>query len=212
MGYFQAAADLGLPIEITGVDINPQPNYPFAFIQADAIEFCQGERLSTFTHIHASPPCQLYSAAAATRRKQGYEYPDLYTPIKPILYSSGRPAIIENVPGSPIRPDVVLTGPMFGLRVIRERWFECVNFFMLAPSVPAVRDGAIKKHGEFVTVVGNGCFKSGKKNGVRYAGPGKTVVEAWSLAMGIDWMTKKELTQAIPPAYTRFLGNEFFKR
>lgn len=210
-GYNLAAQDLNLTIEIVGVDIKPQPNYPFTFVQADAIDYTL-KNIINFSHVHASPPCQAWSNGTANGRFKGISYPDLYQPIKQILYSNQLPAVIENVPGSPIRKDIVLTGPMFGLKVLRARWFECVNFFMMNPQRPFVKPGAVKYRGEYAVVFGKGNWKNGNKENVKYKGPGSTIREAWSLAMGIDWMTKRELAQAIPPAYTRFIGSEFLKR
>jgi DNA (cytosine-5)-methyltransferase 1 len=188
VGYLQAARDLGLSIEITGIDVKPQPNYPFHFIQADAVDYADS-MLKLYTHVHASPPCQAYSNGTAGGRAKGIDYAELYEPIRDIFYRSNLPCIIENVPGSPIRKDVVLTGLMFNLRVIRARWFECVNFFMMAPQRPYLKRGAVRHRGEYAVVFGSGNWKNGNAKNVRYRGPGSTIKEAWSIAMGIDWMT-----------------------
>src|SRR6266851_7296325 len=117
---------------VTGVDIKRQPRYcGDAFVQADALR--PPFDLSRFDFIWASPPCQAFSASTISHRLLGKEYPDLIAPVRLMLAESGAVTVIENVVGAPIRPDIRLDGTMFeGLRVVRERWFEC-SFYALRP-------------------------------------------------------------------------------
>lgn len=187
--------------EVVGVDINPQPNYPFAFIQADALKL-DSKFIATFDAIHASPPCQSYSDLAK-RNRNAHEWPRLIDPVRDILLDSGLPYIIENVEGAPLRNPIVLCGTMFkGLRVIRHRLFEA-NFPILTP-----------KHGTHPLVHTFDKRKAhyGKTNDmvdfVQVTGGGNCTIAAARDAMQIDWMTKNELNEAIPPAYTRFIGKQ----
>lgn len=182
MGYYRAGFD------VTGVDIAPQPRYPFAFVQGDALEYVAAHG-HEYDAIHASPPCQAYSK---TQRIQGNQHPDLIAATRGVLQATGRPYVIENVPGAPLLNPVQLVGSMFGLRTMRPRLFEC-SFavpFRLAPP-PAARHakmGRLAREGEYVHIAGHG-----------HAGQ-------WREAMGIDWMTRDGLSQAIPPAYTEYVG------
>jgi DNA (cytosine-5)-methyltransferase 1 len=187
VGYHRAG------FEVVGVDINPQPRYPFRFMQADAIE-----ALNAFGHlfdaIHASPPCQAYTPLGALHPH--IEYPDLLAPTRDALDVLGLPYIIENVMAAPMRPDAVLCGGMFGLRTYRHRQFES-NVPIIAPEHPkhVIRTATKRRRelwdqGWHVSVTGD--------VGV-YVGPE---------ALGIDWMSGNELCQAIPPAYTEHLGQQ----
>lgn len=195
MGYHQAG------FEVVGVDIRPQPRYPFAFVQADALEFLQWARLDGFDVIHASPPCQQYSRA---RVLHGREYPDLVEPVRERLIASGLPYVIENVIGAPLREPVILCGVMFGLKVFRHRLFECSEFLLQSPHL-AHGQRRIGKDG-FVCPAGHGDSGS-----VRIPSDHRTS-KAWAAAMGIDWMIMREMSQAIPPAYTRWIGEELMQR
>lgn len=208
MGYYQAAKELGLNIKIIGVDIQEQNNYPFEFIQEDAVSFLKNNH-KDFTHIHASPPCQKYTQSTAQYRKKGKEYPDIYEGIKKIMYEIKKPGVIENVPASPIRPDIILKGTVFGLKVIRKRHFELVNWFMMQPLLEPHK-GKVSE-GDYVSVFGHASYcKSIKDKQYKYKE--KTIRETWATAMGIDWYMKDvELSEAIPPAYTKYIGIEFFK-
>lgn len=194
-------ASMGLKnagFDVVGVDINPQKRYPFMFFQDDALSFC----LDGFDFIWASPPCQAYSRASAGRRNAGVEYPDLIEPTREKLKQSGIPYVIENVPGAPIRRDVVLNGWMFpGLKVIRERWFEC-SFFILAP--PTKRPKGLMRAG-YMSIAGGGTQTGALALGQRYTADGCRT------AMGIDWMIRLELSLAIPPQYSEFIANAFLK-
>lgn len=192
MGLHRAGFD------VIGVDHRPQPRYPFAFVRADALR--PPFNLAAFDFIWASPPCQAYSRSAHPQRLSGKEYPDLVSQTRRILKTSGRPWVIENVVGAPVHCHIKLDGTMFdGLRVVRERWFEVSGFFALSP--PSARWRGICIHGGFYSVTGH----DGSSR-LRKAGGPKNTVAAWRKAMDIGWMSRDELTQAIPPAYAEFIG------
>jgi len=183
------------------VDNKPQRNYPFAFIQGDALKL-DPEFIATFDAIHASPPCQSYSDLAK-RNGNGHMWPRLIEPVREMLIESGLPYVIENVDGAPLLDPVILCGTMFkGLRVLRHRLFEA-NFPIIAPP-----------HGKHPKVHTFDKRKShyGKTNDmldfVQVTGGGNCSIAAARDAMGIDWMTKNELNEAIPPAYTQLIGKQ----
>jgi len=180
-GYHLAGFD-----DIVGVDIKLQPRYPFEFVQADALDYV-AEHGQEFDVIHASPPCQAFTNA---RVIHGREHPDLLTPTRDSLDRVGKPWVIENVPGAPMRVDLMLCGSMFGeSRLKRHRWFE---FWAVLPLMLLPPCGHSK---QIVSVFGHG--------GHRYHG-----VAEWREVMGIDWMIRDELAQAIPPAYTEWIGSK----
>lgn len=210
MGYAKAGFD------VTGIDIAPQPSYPYAFIQADALQWLREHRelARTFDVIHASPPCQSYSVTKHFCKNQG-KHPDLMAEFRAELEAIGRPYVIENVPRAPMRCDLKLFGYMFGLPVIRERWFELHPWLIMQPI--ATRPRGTARNGDFVTVAGNGhtynCVQG--KNGPEAAKLRRikcwrgSVVETWRHAMDMPWAnTRKEIAQAIPPPYTHFIGKE----
>ena len=243
MGYAQAGFD------VMGVDIREQKHYPFEhlpFINLTEIDDLN-RHFPQASAFHASPPCQLFSIGTKKYRNQGKEYPDVLTPLRQKLLATGKPFIIENVPGAPLRRDLVLCGEMFGLRVIRHRIFEIHGFTVLQP--PHIKHKTSLRNGTAVGVYGsNGTFYMVGKDGYqeKYAefkqryysavysgqpgGWGKSkedrkksyyatvaghggdsfsyLLHEWRQAMGIDWMNKRELTQAIPPAYTEFIGRQ----
>ena len=189
MGYSLAG------FEVTGVDIAPQARYPFEFIQADVLTLSPAF-LAQFDVVHASPPCQAYTLA---QRLQGNAHPDLIAPTRSLLESTGRPWIMENVEGAPLRDPIMLCGGMFaGLRVYRHRLFES-NVKLTVPDHPAHTSplrkmGRPVREGEFMHVVGN------------FSG-----VATAREAMGIDWMTRDGLREAIPPRYTEYLGRQLME-
>ncbi len=199
VGYARAGFD------VIGVDINPQPNYPFEFCQDDAIDVLQDFVLhgkdpgwELFDAIHASPPCQQYSsagkAAQVTFKKT---YVDLYEPTRDLLVATGLPWVIENVTAAPSRSGVVLCGSMFGLPIWRHRTFES-SHLMFAP-------GHCDHAPDAITVTGHSPQQW-------LGGSRKTVSrERYEAAMGIDWMATSELVQAIPPAYTEFIGMQLMQ-
>lgn len=170
---------------VVGVDHKPQPRYVGdEFIQAGAPEYVAAHG-GEFDVIHASPPCQAFTSA---RVIHGREHPDLLSLTREILKRLTVPWVIENVPGAPMRPDLILCGSSFGQpRLKRHRWFE---FSFNLPLILLPPCGHAK---QLVSVFGHG--------GHIYHG-----VEDWRKVMGIDWMTRDELAQAIPPAYTEFIG------
>ena len=189
MGLHRAGFD------VVGVDIRLQPRYPFAFVRGDALE--PPVRLSDFDLIWASPPCQAWTDGATARESKGARYPRLIERTRDLL--SGHPfTVIENVMKAPVRPDLVLHGHMFPeLRVIRRRKFELSGpALTLTPPLPCglLREG-------YVCAVGNGT-----PTGVRKMGLPHQRADDIRRAMGIDWMTRDELSEAIPPAYAEFIG------
>lgn len=214
MGLHRAWPDA----EIIGVDIKPQKNYPFRFIQADAMTLpiplpcsllgyscsgCHGPdgcSLGSFwipNFIWASPPCQGYSATSVLWKR---EHPMLVPDMRVRLEGIGIPWVMENVVGAPLRTSLSLCGAMFFLRVYRHRLFESSH---LIPNIPhprhLIKASATRKSarrawddGEFLTICGNGG------NTAKWAG----------VAMDIDWMTGDELSQAIPPAYSEYIAKQ----
>lgn len=206
-GASRGLADAGF--EVTGVDIEPQPRYPYQFRQADALWVLTAHPLEGFDFIWASPPCQRHSTMTHQTGNPD-DWPDLIDETRQGLLRAGVPYVIENVPGAmrQLHDPIMLCGSMFDLGVVRHRYFEC--------SFP-VGDRPTHKHrgslvtGEYVTVTGNGgvpawTLKEREKRGLPRHNPGEYSLENWSQAMGIDWMTREELVQAIPPAYSRFIA------
>lgn len=188
-GYARAGFD------VTGVDINPQPNYPHEFHQGDALKFLL-ENWQEFDAYHASPPCQAFTIA---QRIHGNEHPDFIAATRSAFKLIGRPWVIENVPGAPLVDPVTLCGASFGLRVYRHRLFES-NMPIAEPAHaahvwPLRKMGRKPQPGDFMHVVGH------------FSG----VTEARA-AMGIDWMTRDELAESIPPAYTEHVGTYLTRR
>lgn len=195
VGYARAGFD------VVGIDKTPQPHYPLPFIRADALNL-DPEFICTFDAIHASPPCQSYSDLAK-RNRNGHEWPRLIEPVREMLIKSGLPYIIENVDGAPLINPVVLCGTMFkGLRVLRHRLFE-TNFTLLAP--PHGRHPVCHTFDKRKSQYGK---TDEMRDFVSVNGGGNCRVAAARDAMGIDWMTKIELNEAIPPAYTQFIGQQ----
>lgn len=187
MGLHRAGFD------VVGIDIRPQPRYPFRLIQADALR--PPVRLDDFDLIWASPHCQPYSLARNMRAT--HPKPEQIDDVRALLKSARAMTVIENVPRSPLRPDLRLDGWMFPeLRVIRERVFE-LNFLMLAP--PISRPRGLLGRG-YISVIGSGTPPYMLARGIRYG------VADCRRAMGIDWMSRWELSQAVPPAYSEFIG------
>ena len=191
-GYEQAG------FEVTGIDIAPQPKHRGAFIQADAIEYLKAH-WHEYDVIHASPPCQAYSMASMQFRIVGKEYVDLIEITRAELIKTGKPYIIENVPGSPLINPIELCGAMFGMRTYRHRLFES-NFLIIPPAhpkhiAPNAKMGRPVKDGEFIQYVGH--F------------PGVKLVQEMT---GLHWLGQKELAQSIPPQYTKFIGEQIIKQ
>ena len=187
MGYSRAGFD------VVGVDIDPMPHYPFEFIQADAIELLGDvDFLLSFDAIHASPPCQRYSAMTKRWGKED-EHPDFVPVVREVFGTLDTPWVIENVEGAPLVDPTTLCGSMFGLKVRRHRLFE-TSFPVVQPACEH------KSQGRVVGVYGHPGGSS-KRDGIKFGG-----VDTWREAMDIDWMTADELAEAIPPAYTEYIG------
>lgn len=188
-GYYRAGFD------VVGVDIAPQPNYPFELVQADALDYLDalietgwGHDSMPFYAIHASPPCQRWLDVPKAR---GEEYPDLLTPTRALLERAGLPYVIENVPGAPL-DGFVLCGTTFGLPLVRHRRFEVHPDIGLVPST---------------------CHQGSFGRGTEHPGTYPFAHGAWRpawrkyvLPVVWPWMTLEESHEAIPPAYTEYIG------
>lgn len=173
---------------------SPSPHYcGDDFICADALSV-EGR---AFAAIHASPPCQRYTGATPKDRR--HLYPDLLDAVRRRLIAVDRPWVIENVPRAPMRPDFKLCGCLFGLALRRMRWFEVSwRGFALLPTCQHI--------GPVVSVVGHGTPTWVRKK----LGYNPTIAH-YRAAMGINWMNRDELSQAIPPAYTEWIGRELLR-
>lgn len=187
--------------EVVGVDIDPQPRYPYKFVQADAIQFFSNHA-HTFQAWHASPPCQAHTNA---QKIQGRAHLDLIPPTRRMFEEANAyrarngfvpvPYVIENVPGSPLIDPVELCGAMFGLETYRHRLFE-TNWDLAAPDHPehvarTTKMGRAPVDGEYMHIVGN------------FSG-----VEKGRAVMGMPWASRDGLREAIPPAYTEHIGRQ----
>lgn len=195
MGYSKAG------YEVVGVDIIPQPNYPFAFVQMDAIEtlkhILDGNLRPNF--IHASPPCQVDLAITKGTNAGKYSYPDLYPITRELMLQTGIPGVIEHPSAA---KHVVLCGEMFNLGVIRHRRFELIGWKTDPPKHV--------RHRGRVRGWRHGVFYDGPYVGAYGDGGGRGSADELRVAMGIPWMqTRRELTEAIPPAYTEWIGQGF---
>lgn len=192
MGYARAGFD------VVGVDLHEQPNYPFTFVRGDAIEILRGLpdtiELAAIDAIHASPPCPRYSLVTGFHENVRDDHPDLIAETRELLDQTGLPYVIENVPHAPLRRDLVLCGEMFGLRVHRHRVFECGGFTPMRLQHQPHRLRGARTNCE--TGPGIARWVTG-----HYADHADA-----SDAMGVDWMNRGELVDAIPPAYTEYIG------
>lgn len=184
MGYYQSGIT-----DITGIDINLQKRYPFRFILGDALRYLENHG-NEYDVIHSSPPCQAYSH---THKINDNPHPKYINQVRELLLSLKKPFIIENVEGSELINPLLLCGTMFGLRTYRHRLFE-TSFSIEQLSHPEhlfrqAKMGRKPKDDEYIQVIGH-------FSGVSFA----------KQAMGIDWMVRNELAQAIPPSYTKYIG------
>jgi len=200
MGYAKAG------FEVVGVDIKDQPNYPFKFIKADVMEIIKDKAmLDLFDAFHASPPCQGYSHATKEDSKyvhysQGKDTPKLIAPIREILIETGKPYVIENVSGakSELINPIYLTGYMFDLRISRKRLFES-NIKIPQPQNPNKKVSA-KKYALENGIDYRDMSVTGKSRN-------KGCIDLWRSLMGMSWAGRGwELAEAIPPAYTHYIG------
>jgi DNA (cytosine-5)-methyltransferase 1 len=187
MGYHRAGFD------VVGVDTAPQPNYPFEFHQADAMTYPP----NGFDAIHASPPCQTFTAYRRRGAGVGDGYLNLIPQTRATLEASRLPYIIENVPGAPLHNPIQLCGSSFGLNVRRHRLFES-NVAILAP--PCAHGWQTPR---FPQATNRANLRSTVEVGVW-----RIPLDVQQESMGIDWMTLTELSEAIPPAYTEHIGHQ----
>ena len=183
MGYHRAGFD------VVGVDIKTQPNYPFEFKYDDALEFLRRVVIEKrggwgqFDAIHASPPCQHY-ANVTLWKAEASDYPALIEPTRELLEQTGLPWVMENVRTPAVRADYMVCGTTLGLRVRRHRHFETNWTGGMVMAYP--------------------CEHS--KNDYSFDHGGKQPESVYRDAMGVEWMTVQESREAIPPAYTEFIG------
>jgi DNA (cytosine-5)-methyltransferase 1 len=196
VGYHRAGFD------VVGVDIAPQPNYPFEFHQADAMTF----PLDGFDAVHASPPCQAHSAMSVMWNARQHQ--DLVGATRERLKASGLPYVIENVVGAPLHDPVTLCGAAFGLgtdthALARHRLFECSFPIMVPPCAHGSRPtiGIYGDHARDRRRVPGTHPDRGMQFGAEYG------LQLARQAMDIDWMNWREISQAIPPAYTEHVGH-----
>lgn len=192
MGLHRAGFD------VVGVDIKPQPRYPFEFQQGDALN----ADLGGYDFVWVSPPCQAHSALKTMPNARQHE--DLIPATRAKLQSWGGSWVIENVPGAPLICPILLCGTMFGLRtgkavLLRHRLFELSSGWIMPP--------CCNHNGEKVIGVYGGSGGSSNRDGTQ-----QFSTKERAEAMGIDWMTCAELSQAIPPAYSEYLGRYVMQR
>ena len=206
VGYHRAGFD------VVGVDIAFQRNYPYEFHQGDALDYV-AEHGHEFDAIHASPPCQAFSK---TRTLHNNEHPDLVVPTREALQATGKPYIIENVVGAPLLDPLMLCGTEFGmtaldvdgvpLKVLRHRLFES--------NIPLTRRGECDHDPSILTAsiygAGGGWTPEHRDSPTRRGGyvPHTDVCRE---LLGVDWTTKHELSQVVPPAFTEHLGRQLIQ-
>ncbi|MBA3565228.1 MAG: DNA cytosine methyltransferase [Actinobacteria bacterium] len=203
MGYHRAG------FEVVGVDIKAQPRYPFEFHQADALATLTADIgiSRDFDAIHASPPCQAYLVANNIHGRT--DHPDLIAETRELLQETGLPYVIENVPGAPLENAVTICGLSVGVNVKRHRLFEA-NFPIM---VPPCGDHS----GDWLLVFGHTVLERSKQidRNTPSGGPRfrrKHVgTDRGREAMGIDWMNRDELSEAIPPPYTELIGYQLLQ-
>jgi DNA (cytosine-5)-methyltransferase 1 len=190
-GYRRAGFD------VVGVDVEPQPRYPFEFRQADAMTY----PLDGFDAIHASPICYRWSKMRDCRPGLKDNQPDLITPLRPRLVAADVPYVMENVAGSPLEGWVQVCGSGLGMTLQRHRWFES--------NVPLW--GVPCAHGQNRWNPAYGHATGRKRRRVPVIGEWRIPKPLQDEAMGIDWMTLDELQEAIPPAYTEYIGAQLLE-
>jgi DNA (cytosine-5)-methyltransferase 1 len=192
VGYAEAG------FEVHGVDLKHGKRYPFTYLRADVLDVLRDdEYIQQFDVIHASPPCQTHSITQHLRKAQGKSTSklDLIPETRAALITSGKPYIIENVPGSPLINPIQLCGSSFGLKVRRHRLFES-NMKL----VGSVCDH--KSQGRPIGVYGS--LNDQIPNGGKTA----TTIDEARDAMGMPWAIWTELVEAIPPVFTKYLGEQ----
>lgn len=233
LGYRQAGFTA-----IVGVDKEPQKHYPFDFVQADALAYVE-KFGHEFDAIHASPPCQAYTKLRAVAGNR--EYPDLVTGTRDMLRYVGLPYVIENVPGAPLDVTLMLCGTMFGLHTgdaqlgmfgIREGYAELRRHRLFESNLMLTPPGHCRHHGAVIGVYGSIPYNPARYRAEQRKVKPRTITvtgqtaqqnvvhntirETYSVdqareAMGISWMIMAELSQAIPPDYTRYIGEQILR-
>ena len=187
--------------EIVGVDILPQPNNPHTTFNADALEFV-AEFGQDFDLIHASPPCQEFTILRNAYPDRKPKWPDMIEDTRKALIENGKPWVIENVPGAPLRDAVRLCGTSFGIRVRRHRLFES--------SFPIAEVSC--DHARFTDRIFPGSTNRPNGRTVCNIGEYRVPLETQKLHMDVDWsLTLGELSLGIPPAYTKYVGEQFME-
>ena len=189
MGYHRAG------FEVVGVDMVPQPRYPFEFYQDDALDFL-ARHAHEYDAVHISPPCQAHTLA---QRIQGNDHLDLIAPSRDLLRNLEVEVwVIENVPGAPLHDHVELCGTMFGLETYRHRWFESSVPLVAPPHGEHVarttKMGRPAREGEYMHIVGN------------FSG-----AERARQIMDMPWASRDGLREAIPPSYTEYVGAQLLE-
>lgn len=210
VGYHRAGFD------VVGVDINPQPNYPYECYVTDALDVLRygavaGHPIEDFAAVHASPPCQHFTKYGNVVKDIKDRYEDLIEPTRELLEATGLPYVIENVEGAPLLGPVTLCGSMFDLDVQRHRLFE--TNWTLDPPVWPCRHKIWGRDrfpgGRSVARTGS---STGKVRGTVEIGSWDIPLDVQKRAMGVDWpITVRELSEAIPPAYTEFIGSQLLQ-
>jgi len=188
---------------VVGIDNRPMPRYcGDEFHQGDALEYLAVHGRE-FDVIHCSPPCQGYSITQ--NMPWVGEYPKLIGPLRELLLTIGKPYVIENVPGAPLHNPVILCGLMFGMRIIRHRLFETLPFMLgpyHQPHPAGIKTNSFRAYSSFE----NGATH------IAIAGHNFRRTDAVLALNGdCDWMTREELAEAIPPAYTEFIGRRLME-
>ena len=195
MGYSRAGFD------VVGVDIDPQPRYPFTFVHRDALSFDPAHVRANYHAVHASPPCQRYSTATGATGNPD-DWPDLVDHTRQLLETIGLPYVIENVEGAPLRRDVLLCGSMFGARYRRHRVFELGGWTMFG--APTCRHAEQRRGGPTVDITGNA---GGRNQTPRPGFPIKYYdADHARELMGMPWASGHGCVEAVPPVYTELLG------
>lgn len=203
MGYSRAGFD------VVGVDIAPQPRYPFAFVEMDALEVLRvllagnaivdrgGRywRMADFGAIHASPPCQAYTRG---NRVHKHTHPELVEPVRDLLIATGKPYVIENVEFAPLRASLLLCGTMFGLSTRRHRLFESNTDLGMSPF--ACRCAGQTVNGKLLN------YHNTRDRNLYLSMQDDNGATAFRKSLGVEWMTFDGSQEAIPPAYTEFIG------